>query len=119
MSPDENLSRPRSLILPEEYGALTVHVKRRLNMRKSPLLILAMAPRSVLPALIPIVGVGLREHAHTLHRQAREVEAQEHAMQIVLLNVQSTKMSKPLGFWVYIQVGGKNLLTREKVPRRS
>ena len=37
---------------------------------KITLLTLAMAPRSFLLALIPIVGVGLREHAHTLHRQA-------------------------------------------------
>lgn len=45
------------------------------QFEKVTLLILAMAPRSFTPDLIPFVGVGLQEHARTLHRQAWEEEA--------------------------------------------
>lgn len=71
MSPDEKISQT-------EIFDLAVRIWRPDSARRTAsqsdkvtLLILAMAPRGLWPALIPNVGVGMREHAHTLHRQAR------------------------------------------------
>ena len=74
---------------------------------KVTLLILAVVPRSLWPALIPNVGVGLREHAHTLHRQASQKRSSRAHNAECIATVQSTKISEPLGFRAYVQAGGK------------
>ena len=49
-----------------------------------------------------------------------EEEAQKHTTQeVVLLGVQVQRLDSPRMMGVYTMHGGKNLLVREKVPRRS
>ena len=86
MSPDENFEQTKIFDLTQTIWRLDSARRTASHSDKVTLLILAIVPRSLWPALIPNVGVGLREHTHTHYTdKLDEGEAQEHTTQNVLL----------------------------------